>query len=160
MIADLETVMRLMNENDVRCILIGGWAAIIHGSRRSTNDVDLVYARDDENIRRIVAVLKDRKPYLRGAPAGLPFFWDERTIRSGLNFTLTTDIGDVDFLGEVAGGGTYDNLLPHTQLVEALGIKARVVTLEKLIELKQAAGRKKDKDAIAELVAIKRALDS
>jgi hypothetical protein len=38
---------------------------------------------------------------LRGAPPGLPFQWDERTIKAGLNFTLTSTVGDLDLLGEV-----------------------------------------------------------
>jgi predicted nucleotidyltransferase len=69
----------------------------------------------------------------------------------GLNFTLTTDLGDFDFLGEVVGGGTYADLLPHTLEIEAFGLRCRFVTLEKLIVLKRAAGRPKDLEAIAEL---------
>jgi predicted nucleotidyltransferase len=154
MIASLEQVARCLNEAGVRYIVIGGWAALIHGVARSTNDVDVVYARDADNIRRLARALQDWQPYLRGAPAGLPFRWDEPTIRAGLNFTLTTLYGDVDFLGEVSGGGTYEQLLPYTQEVSAFGITCYVVTLERLIQLKRAAGRPKDLEAIAELQAL------
>jgi hypothetical protein len=58
MIASLEEVIRLMQSHDVRCIVIGGWAAIIHGTARSTNHVDLVYARDPDNIHRVVEALR------------------------------------------------------------------------------------------------------
>jgi predicted nucleotidyltransferase len=57
-------------------------------------------------------------------------------------------------LGEVTGGGTYIQLLAFSQEIEAFGLKCRVVTLEKLIYLKRAAGRPKDLDAIAELQAL------
>jgi predicted nucleotidyltransferase len=154
MIADLEVVVRLMQQHEVRFVVIGGWAAILHGVARSTNDVDLVYARDPENLKRLVAALASHQPYLRGAPPGLPFRWDERTIRSGLNFTLTTTLGDLDLLGEVGGGGNYEQLLPFTQEFAAFGITWRVVTLERLIQLKRAAGRPKDLEAIAELQAL------
>ena len=50
-------------------------------------------------------------PYLRGAPPGLPFEWDECTIHNGLNFTLITKLGAIDLLGEVTGGGSYEDLL-------------------------------------------------
>ncbi len=154
MIASLEEVLRLLKPYEVRVIVIGGWAAIIHGNARSTNDVDLVYARDTDNIRRLVEALKPWNPYLRGAPRGLPFCWDEAAVLAGLNFTLTTDRGDVDLLGEVAGGGTYEQLLPFTQEATAFGITCQVVTLERLIQLKRAAGRAKDLEIIAELQAL------
>jgi len=64
---------------------------------------------------------------------------------------LTTSVGDIDLLGEITGGGAYENLLPHTIEVEAFGITCRCVTLPKLIALKRAAGRPRDFDAIAEL---------
>ncbi len=154
MIASLEEVLRTMQEHHVRCIVIGGWAAILHGAARTTNDVDLVYARDPENLKALAAALSSGQPYLRGAPPGLPFRWDERTITGGLNFTLTTSLGDLDLLGEVPGGGTYDQLMPFTQELSVFGVTWRVVTLERLIQLKRAAGRPKDLEAIAELQAL------
>jgi predicted nucleotidyltransferase len=154
MIASLEQVARHLQDHGVRFIVIGGWAAIIHGSARSTNDVDVVYARDPDNVERLVKALVPWQPYLRGAPPGLPFRWDVATIRAGLNFTLTTQYGDLDLLGEVAGGGTYEQLLPFSEEVTALGITCQVVTLERLIQLKRAAGRPKDLQIIAELQAL------
>jgi len=151
MIASLEAVLSVMQQYEVRCILIGGWAAIVHGAPRLTNDVDLVYARDPENVGRVAAALASQTPYLRGAPPGLPFHWDEPTISAGLNFTLTSDLGDIDLLGEVTGGGSYEQLLPFTQECTAFGLSFRVVNLERLIQLKRAAGRPKDLEAIAEL---------
>jgi predicted nucleotidyltransferase len=151
---DFEAVFRALAPAEVRFIVIGGIAAILHGTARITYDVDVVYARDRENIRRLVAALKPFSPYLRGAPKGLPFAWDEPTVRNGLNFTLETTIGDVDLLGEVAGGGSYAELLPHSQEGSAFGFPCRVVTLEKLIVLKRAAGRPKDLEPIAELQAL------
>ena len=154
MIAMLDEVVKLLNAHGVEFIVIGGWAAALHGSERSTSDVDVVYSRTSENIRRLAEALKSHQPYLRGAPPGLPFRWDEPTIQAGLNFTLTTDLGFLDFLGEVAGGGTYQQLLPSTQEVTVQGVTCRCVTLERLIQLKRAAGRARDLDVIAELQAL------
>jgi len=154
MAGDLQVFSEVLNAAGVRYIVIGGWAAIIRGSVRTTIDTDVVYARDRENIQRLVAALKPYTPYLRGAPPGLPFVFDERTVRMGLNFTLKTDLGDLDLLGEVAGGGTFDQLLPFSTEENPFGTVLRCVTLECLIELKRAAGRPKDLEAIAELQAI------
>ena len=151
---NFKEILPLLLRNRVDFIVVGGGAAIVHGSARATYDVDLLYARDPDNIRNLVAALRPHQPYLRGAPAGLPFLWDERTIQAGLNFTLTLDLGDLDLLGEVTGGGTYEQLLPCTQEVTAFGVSCRVVTLERLIQLKRAAGRPKDLDALAELQAL------
>lgn len=148
------TLLRALAEQHVRCIIIGGVAATVHGSARHTRDIDFVYSRDDENISRTVTALAPYAPYLRGAPAGLPFRWDAATIRAGLNFTLTTSVSDVDFLGEVVGGGRYENLLPDTVEIEAFGVRARCVTLPKLIVLKRAAGRPKDHEILAELESL------
>ncbi len=100
-------ILPILIQNDVRFIVIGGGAALAHGAARLTYDVDVVYARNPEDLRRLAAALQPYQPYLRGAPPGLPFRWDERTLKSGLNFTLTTTLGDLDLLGEVAGGGSY-----------------------------------------------------
>lgn len=139
---------------EVDFILIGGLAAILHGAERSTGDVDVVYRRTPINLERIVGALTPFKPYLRGAPPGLPFLFDAETLRRGLNFTFTTEIGSIDFLGEVVGGGNYEALLLHSDEVRIHGYRCHVVGLRKLVELKRAAGRPKDFEAIAELEAV------
>ena len=116
--------------------------------------MDIVYGRSPENLDRLVKALAPHAPYLRGAPPGLPFRWDAETLRRGLNFTLTTSLGPLDILGEVAGGGTYEDLLPHSDVIEVFDVKLRRVGLEKLIDLKRAAGRVKDLEVLAELEAL------
>jgi len=150
-----DTVFGVLVRGGVEFIVIGGAAATIHGSARITRDVDIVYRRTAENLRRMVDALSPYSPYLRGAPAGLPFRWDENTLRRGLNFTLTTSIGDLDLLGEVTGGGNFEALLAHSSPVQAFGIECLCLNLDKLIQVKRAAGRPKDLEAIAELEALR-----
>ena len=69
---DYPRLLAALAEGQVKFIVIGGAAAIAHGSARLTFDLDVVYARDPENLRRLVTVLVPFHPYLRGAPAGLP----------------------------------------------------------------------------------------
>jgi predicted nucleotidyltransferase len=150
-----DTVFGVLVRSGVEFIVIGGAAATIHGSARVTRDVDIVYRRTAENLRRMVDALSPYSPYLRGAPAGLPFLWDENTLRRGLNFTLTTSIGDLDLLGEVTGGGNFEALLAHSSPVQAFGIECLCLNLDKLIQVKRAAGRPKDLEVIAELEALR-----
>jgi hypothetical protein len=135
-------------------IIIGGVAAILHGLGYSTYDLDVMYSRDRENIKRLVHALGPYHPYLRGAPPGLPFQFDEQTVRNGLNFTLMTDFGDLDLLGEAVGVGAYPNLLVHSGEVTAFGVRCRRANLDKLIQMKRAAGRPKDFEVLAQLQAL------
>ena len=98
-------------------------------------------------------------PYLRGAPPGLPFQLDFETVRAGLNFTLVPELGWLDLLGEIVGGGTYEDLLSHSITVEAFGSSCRVLDLETLIRTKKMAGRPKDLEAIAELESFRERLE-
>ena len=152
---DFKALLRTLTDSAVEFILVGGVAGTVHGSTRLTVDVDAVYRRTPQNIDRLVLALTPYHPYLRGAPAGLPFRWDAATIKRGLNFTLTTDIGDVDLLGEITGGGGYEDLAAATLSIRVFGIECRCLTLDKLIDVKRAAGRPKDFEAIAELEAIR-----
>jgi hypothetical protein len=151
---DFIALLRALSRGAVDSILVGGVAAAAHGSARLTQDVDIVYGRSSANLERLAAALAPYKPYLRGAPPGLPFRWSAETLAAGLNFTLTTSVGDIDLLGEIAGGGNFENLLQDTVVLKLFGLEGRCVTLQRLILLKKAAGRPRDLEAIAELEAI------
>ena len=151
---DFAALFSALESNRVEYILVGGVAATVHGSSRLTQDIDIVYRRSKENHRRLVAALAPHHPYLRGAPAGLPFQWDAATIERGLNFTLSTSLGDIDLFGEIAGGGQYENLLEYCMEIEIFGHRCQCLGLEQLIRVKRAAGRPKDLEAIAELEAL------
>jgi len=154
MSAQFDKLLPLLAQGDIAFVLIGGVAGNILGSARLTFDVDLVYDRSKGNLEKLVKVLRPLAPYLRGAPPGLPFKLDLATLRNGLNFTLTTKLGDLDLLGEVVGGGSYRELVTHTFEVEAFGVKFKCVDLPTLIKLKRAAGRPKDLETLAELQAL------
>ena len=151
---DFKALLRLLTENQVEFIIVGGAAATAHGSARLTLDLDVVYRRSNENISRLVNALRSIQPYLRGAPPGLPFEWSIRTVTMGLNFTLITTFGALDLLGEIAGGGRYEELLPETIKLEIAGVECLCLNLECLIVVKRAAGRPKDLEVIAELQQI------
>ncbi len=151
---DFRRLIETLADGGVEFIVVGGLSATAHGSARLTQDVDIVYARSPENLSRLVRALAPLRPYLRGAPPGLPFEWSEATLRRGLNFTLTTAAGDLDALGEIAGGGGYDALLSHTVALEVFGRECPCLDLPTLIRVKRAAGRPRDLEAVAELEAL------
>jgi predicted nucleotidyltransferase len=148
------SLIEALTSTEVEFIIVGGLAATAHGSARLTQDVDVVYARTPRNLERLASALAPHAPYLRGAPAGLPFQWTTDTIRRGLNFTLTTALGDIDLLGEIVGGGGFAELLPHTIRLDLFGHACLCLDLTTLVHVKRAAGRPKDLEAIAELEAL------
>ncbi len=151
---DFAALLRCLAGAGVEFVLVGGAAATAHGSARLTQDLDIVYRRSGENIRRLVSALAPHTPYLRGAPPGLPFAWDVRTIQRGLHCTLVTDLGALDLWGEIAGGGRYKDLLPDCITITVFGATCHCLGLERLIQVKRAAGRPRDPEAVAELEAI------
>ena len=157
--SDLARLVRALADARVEFIIVGGLAANAHGSAHVTSDVDVVYARSDTNLVRLVKALAPLKPYLRGAPPGLPFDWSVATLRAGLNFTLTTSAGPIDLLGELVGGGTYDVLVAHSTTVRAFDRDVTLLDLPWLIRVKRAAGRPKDLEVIAELEALQEEMD-
>jgi hypothetical protein len=154
-VTDFKATLRALTEAGVEFIVVGGVAATVHGSARLTRDIDVVYRRTSSNIDRVVAALTPYQPYLRGAPRGLPFRWDAATVRRGLNFILTTQLGDVALLGEIVGGGDYDALVGASTIIRVFGIECRCLELDRLIEIKRAAGRPKGFEVVAELEAIR-----
>ena len=123
----------------------------LQGSAYMTEDLDFCYARTAKNTKRLAAAMAPFRPRLRGAPKGLPFLFDAATIDRGLNFTLETDLGPIDFLGELAGFPTYEAVKSASELISIFGMPCRVLSLPGLIRAKQAAGRKKDLEAVIEL---------
>ncbi len=149
-----DQLLSVLVRHGVQFIIVGGAAATAHGSSRLTQDLDIVYCRTKGNIARVIESLASYHPYLRGAPTGLPFVWTRETLEAGLNFTLITSLGEIDLLGEIAGGGTFESLLPDSIPIQLFGVECMCLSLKRLIEAKKAAGRIRDFEAIAELEAI------
>lgn len=107
---DFEGLLKSLHHGKVDFILIGEAAAVVHGSARLTEDLDLVYSRTSENIKRLASSLRPLSPYYGARrraflSCGMP-------IRRGLNFTLATSLRSLDLFGEITGGGTYEEMLP------------------------------------------------
>lgn len=135
-------------------VVIGGYAAVIHGSAQLTRDLDICYERTPDNMKRLAEAIAPYHPRLRGAPPGLPFVFDQQTLAQGMNFTLETDLGDIDLLGEVSGLGQYPEVSRDAVRVQLHGGYYRVASLEALIQSKRAAGRAKDVSILPELEAL------
>jgi hypothetical protein len=157
---DPAKVLTTLTDAKVEFVVIGGLALRTHGSAHITDDLDVCYRRTPENCSKVADAMAPLHPYMRGVPRGLPFHFDAPTIRAGLNFTLTTDCGDVDFLGEVAGVGNFDQVQAQSVEKNMLGLSVRVLSIEGLIAAKKAANRPKDRIHLADLEELKKLRDA
>jgi len=153
---DPSTIVRGLLDRGVEFVVVGGLAMVVRGSSYLTKDLDICYKRSPENLAALVAVLAPLHPYLRGAPPGLPFRVDVVTLQGGLNFTLITNCGDLDLLGEVSGVGNYSQALAQSSEESMFGMKVRVLSIDGLIAAKKAAGRNKDQSHLLELLELKK----
>ena len=96
-------MLKVLMAHEAEFVVVGALAANLFGSSRLTYDLDIVYNRADSNLLRLATALENLNPYLRGAPNGLPFKLDLQTLKNGLNFTLTMDLGPLDLFAEIAG---------------------------------------------------------
>jgi hypothetical protein len=150
-----EAVIRLLGRHEVRYVLIGGLAAITHGAPLVTQDIDLCYARDADNLEHLADALREVHADLRGADPGLPFRVDAKTLARGDAFTFSTDVGWIDILATPAGVTGYDDLTRTADAFELFGHRVLVASLDDLIRMKRAAGRPKDLLALEELGALR-----
>jgi hypothetical protein len=106
-VTNFEAVLTALAKANVTFVVVGGYAAMLLGSALVTQDLDICYERTPENMERLVSALRPYHPRLRGAPESLPFLFDVQTLSNGMNFTLATDLGDIDLLGHLSGLGEF-----------------------------------------------------
>jgi hypothetical protein len=148
---DFATILATLDANHVRFVLIGGLAMIAQGSDHRTQDSDVCYARDTDNLKALSSAIAPYKPRLRGVSDDVPFHLDVFTFKNTLNFTLETSLGAVYLLGEVAGIESFQGLWERSQTLELYDVVVHVASLDDLIAMKRAAGRLKDQLHLIEL---------
>jgi len=141
---------------EVDFVVVGGIAAVSHGSAAFTGDLDISYARDDDNLDRLGRVLVELGARLRGVTDDVPFVPDGRTLRRTRMLTLETPMGMLDLLAQPDGAPVYATLRERAGRELVAGVEVLIASLEDLIAMKRAAGRPKDLVAVEELEAIQR----
>ena len=148
--------MGALTSRGVDFVLIGGFAAVIHGSPRLTQDLDVTYAEDEANLRALGDALQDLEARLRGVDDDVPFIPDERALRRVQILTLDTSAGPLDLILHAPGAPAYDALRRRARRVDVGGLAVLVASVEDLLAMKRAAGRAKDLADVEELEAIAR----
>ena len=151
-------LLERLNLAGVEYVVIGGIAAVVHGSVTFTQDLDVCYATDEQNLDRLGTALSAMGARLRGVTHDVPFSPDRRTLRHTQVLTLDTPYGPFDVLAAPSGSPGYAALAERAQVTARGELRFKVASLEDLIAMKRAAGRPKDLLAVEELEAIQRIL--
>jgi len=152
---NVPAILEGLNAARIRYVVVGGVAANAHGSARITLDLDICYDPDSGNAARLTALLAEWQAYLRGADPGLPWVLDARTLRDTPVLTLMTSLGALDIMDRIAGVGEYPRVRSASERADIGGVATHVITLDALIAAKRATGRRKDREALLELEALR-----
>ena len=151
-----DEILRRLTARRIDFVVIGGIAAVLHGSPRNTYDLDICFAPDQANLDALGSVLVDLEAKLRGVKEEVPFVPDGQTLRKVELLTLTTSAGWFDLLRLPPGAPTYERLRRNADRYDLGDFTVLVASIEDLIAMKQTANRPKDLNDIAELQAIGR----
>ena len=154
---DPERMLSALADRDVRFILIGGMAAVLHGDVGVTVDIDVVPERSDENLQRLAEALRSLDARIRteGEPEGLGFDCSPEFFRNlppDSIVNMITEAGDLDLTFCPSGTSGFDDLKRDAIEIEAADrLLILVASLEDVIRSKEAANREKDRLALPRL---------
>lgn len=151
----IEQLVKALADSETKFVVVGAYAAIMQGSTLRTDDLDICYERTLDNYTRIIRALAPFSPRIRGLPEKLNAPLDEHSLAQETNFTLITDLGNLDLLGELSGAGGYPQIAADAREVNLGTVTCRVASLDVLIRSKEAANRPKDRVTLPELRALR-----
>lgn len=145
-----DAIIACLETNGVRYVLIGGLAAILHGSPQTTFDADICPARDGDNLEKLAAALREMKARIRTPDVigGLAFACDAAFLRGVEVLNLVTAFGELDLSFAPAGTRGYADLAGRALSMTVKGHSVPVASLEDIIRSKEAANRPKDLAAL------------
>jgi hypothetical protein len=143
---DFKDLLKSLNSNRVRYLLIGGYAVILHGHPRLTNDLDVVIANDSDNIERCLDALRDFG--FSGPDLTVELFAEPKNmVRMGVE---PVKIEILNFLEGVEFDAAYE----RREVRAAEDIQIDLISLDDLLANKRAVGRDKDLLDVKELSKI------
>jgi hypothetical protein len=154
-VIEINLLLQRLCDADVDFVIVGGFAATLHGSSLVTRDLDVCAILSSENVEKLRAALRDLKPTHRLTPQRLSFLDNPDPGVEVRNLYLRTDFGPVDILSSILGVGDFDRVRFASIEVELFGRSCRVISLDDLIQAKEALGRDKDLLAVKELRAVR-----
>lgn len=162
-VLDAEALLRTLDEYEVRYVIIGGVATLLHGDTAFTRDLDITPATSRANLGRLARALRSIGAELRAGDELIQWQLDDRSFDSFTTMTFRTQHGDLDVVRrpvapKPARYFDFDRLDERAVEYDVSGLRVRVAALEDVIASKQAAGRPKDLAALGRLARLEERL--
>lgn len=156
-----EEIFKAFQEQKVKYILVGGLAVNLLGAMRTTSDMDILVEMSDENLKKIVEILKSRgyrvkypvdplklsDPHIREE-------WINKKHMKAFNFYKDDELKEVDLI--IESPVTYEDAKKDTVNIKVGDLILPVISLSKLIKMKKVSGRNIDELDIKELNRLKK----
>jgi len=159
-VADLTDIIERLIQAEVDFVLVGGLAAVTHGSSMATQDIDICCDFSTESLLRLQSALADLHPVHRMTTNQVPLKLDAGNCAKLKNLYLETDMGQLDCLGEISGIGNFETVKQQSEPIELDDLPCRILRIDALIAAKKAMGRPKDLETIRQLEVIQRERES
>jgi hypothetical protein len=160
---DPELLFTTLARHQVEFVLIGALAARLQGFPRFTSDADITPARDNANLLRLAAALRelDARVYTEQIPEGLSFDCSPQMLARADIWNLITKAGRLDLAFTPSGTSGFADLAPQAIRFEVYGHILLAARLEDIIRSKEAAGRAQDRqDVVVMREMLKRSTSS
>jgi len=140
-------MLEALNRHGLRYVLVGGFAAVIHGSPYVTTDLDIVPEASPTNLARLSLALADlgARVGTSSEPAGLRFAHDAQSLARAQMWNLITDHGRLDITFQPSGTAGFADLERDAVRLTILGVDVDIASLADVIRSKEAADREKDR---------------
>jgi predicted nucleotidyltransferase len=154
-VTSLNRLLQRLCDAEIEFVIVGGFAATLHGSTLLTRDLDVCAVLSSANIEKLRDILRDLNPTHRLTPQRLSFLDNPSPGVPVRNLYLETELGSVDVLTSILGIGDFERVRASSIEIELFGRRCRVMSLEDLIQAKEALGREKDLLSARELRALR-----
>lgn len=152
---ELNRLLQRLCDAEIDFVIVGGFAAVLHGSALLTRDLDVCAVLTDENVTRLREALRDLAPTHRFTSQRLSFLDTPDPGVPLKNLYLQTEWGPVDILTSITGVGNFERVRQSSIEIQLFGRPCRVISIDDLISAKEALGRDKDRLAAKELRAVR-----
>ncbi len=156
-----EEILLAFQKQKVKYVLVGGIAVNLLGSMRSTADLDILVEMSDDNLKKIVTIMK-KNGYRVKQPVDPMKIADKKTREDWIknknmkafNFYKEDELKEVDII--IESPVSFEEARKKPILIKIGDLILPVISINKLIKMKKTTGRTIDKLDIEELQKIKK----